>query len=315
MIGVASYLVFFLIFALIFSIAVMGLNMQWGFAGLFNAGVVGFMAIGAYGAAILMGPPSDGLIGGFGMPFPIALAGGMALAGLASWVVVKLTIRLRHEYLAIATFGIAITIQLVAVNTPSLTGGTLGLIGLPRPLYGLFDDPLAYNVFFLSMMIALVAAVYLGLQAVMQSPWGRALKSIREDEFAAAALGKDCDRYRTEAFVMGCMLMGASGALFTGFIGFVSPTDFEPTVTFQVWTMLILGGSANNRGALLGAVLVWAIWTLSGWAIARLAPPELQAQGGAIQVILIGLLLVGTLLFRPRGLIPEEVRVSRHMGK
>ena len=134
MIGVVSYLIFFLIFAGIFSIAVLGLNLQWGFAGLFNAGVVGFMAIGGYGTAILMGPPNAALIGGFGLPFPLALAGGMSLAGLAAWIIVRATIRLRHEYLAIATFGIAITIQLVAVNTPVLTGGTLGLIGLPKPL-------------------------------------------------------------------------------------------------------------------------------------------------------------------------------------
>ncbi len=315
MIGVVSYLIFFLIFAGIFSIAVLGLNLQWGFAGLFNAGVVGFMAIGGYGTAILMGPPNAALIGGFGLPFPIALAGGMALAGLAAWIIVRATIRLRHEYLAIATFGIAITIQLVAVNTPVLTGGTLGLIGLPKPLYPLFDDPFTYNIFFLTVLAATVVLIYWGLQTVMQSPWGRALKSIREDEAAAAALGKNVDRFRTEAFVLGCMLMGMSGGLFTGFIGFVSPTDFEPTVTFQVWTMLILGGSANNRGALVGALLVWAIWTFSGYAISKFAPATLQAQGGAIQVILIGLLLVGTLLFRPRGLIPEEVRVSRQMGK
>lgn len=314
MIGILSYLIFFMIFSLIFAIAVMGLNLQWGFAGLFNAGVVGFMAIGGYATAILMGPPSDALIGGFAWPFPFALLGGMAAAGIAAWIIGKATVRLRHEYLAIATFGIAISIQLVAVNTPSLTGGTLGLIGLPKPALGYFDGVFNYNLFFLGMMICLAGLVYWGLQAMTLSPWGRALKAIREDEDAAIALGKNMDRFRMEAFVVGCMLMGMAGGLFAAFIGYVSPTDFEPTVTFQIWTMLIVGGSANHRGAIAGAIVVWMIWTFSGWAIATIAPVNLQAQAGALQVMLIGLLLVGTLLMRPRGLIGEELQISRHLA-
>ena len=106
--------------------------------------------------------------------------------------------------------------------------------------------------------------------------------------------------------------MGLAGALLTAFIGYISPSDFLPIVTFQIWTMLIVGGSANNRGALLGAVLVWGIWTSSGFVISKFIPPEIQAQGGALQAILIGLILVVTLLMRPRGLIGEEKHVSRH---
>ena len=99
-------------------------------------------------------------------------------------------------------------------------------------------------------------------------------------------------RFRLEAFVIGSVLMGLAGALYVGFIGFVSPFDFLPILTFQVWAMLIVGGSGNNRGALLGALIVWAIWSLSGIAVAKSLPPHLAAQGGAVQVILIGLLLV-----------------------
>lgn len=315
MIGVLSYLVFFSIFALIFSIAVMGLNLQWGFAGLFNAGVVGFMAIGGYTTAILMGPAWAGQWGGFGLPFILALPGGMVMAGLAAWVIGRVTIRLRHEYLAIATFGIAITIQLIAWNTPSITGGTLGLIGLPKPGLVWFDDVLIYNIAFLVSMLALTGLVLWALQAITLSPWGRALKAIREDEEAARAVGKDISAFRLEAFVLGSMLMGMSGGLFAGFIGYVSPADFDANVTFQIWTMLILGGSANHKGAIAGAFVVWMIWTFSGWAIARIAPAELQAQAGAIQMMLIGFLLVGTLLWRPRGLIGEKLQISRHVAQ
>jgi branched-chain amino acid transport system permease protein len=108
--------------------------------------------------------------------------------------------------------------------------------------------------------------------------------------------------------------MGLAGALYVSFIGFVSPYDFLPIVTFQVWAMLIVGGSGNNRGALLGALVVWAIWAGSGVLVTKLVPPSHAAQGAAVQVILIGLLLMLVLLFRPRGLIGEAAVVSRHVN-
>jgi branched-chain amino acid transport system permease protein len=312
MIGVASYLVFFLIMALIFGVAVLGLNLQWGFTGLFNAGVGGFMAVGAYTTAIVIGPDRAAVLGGFEQPFALGLVCGMAAAGLAALLVGLATLRLREEYLAVATFGIAISIQLVALNAEYLTGGTLGLISLPKPLARLFDGPLAYNVFYLGLVVLVVAVTYGALERIVRSPWGRTLKAIREDETAAASLGKNPVRIRLEAFVLGSIIMGLAGGLYVGFIGYVSPFDFQPILTFQIWTMLILGGSANNRGALLGAVIVWGIWTGSGYVISHAVPAVYLAQSGAIQVILIGLLLVGTLLVRPRGLIGEEEHVSRH---
>ncbi len=132
------------------------------------------------------------------------------------------------------------------------------------------------------------------------------------DELAAVALGKSARRFRLEAFVIGATLMGLAGALYVGYIGFVSPFDFLPIMTFQVWAMLIVGGSGNNRGALLGALVVWAIWTVSGIAVTKLLPPSLATQGAAVQVILIGAALVAMLLLRPRGLIGEVAIVSRH---
>jgi len=126
-----------------------------------------------------------------------------------------------------------------------------------------------------------MATIYWALDRVLMSPWGRVLKAIREDETAAVALGKSARRFRLEAFVLGSTLMGLAGALYVSFIGFVSPFDFLPTVTFQVWAMLIVGGSGNNRGALLGALVVWAIWAGSGVAVAKLVPPSHAAQGAA----------------------------------
>ncbi len=312
MIGLVSYIVFFLILSLIFGVAVLGLNLQWGFTGLFNAGVAGFTAIGAYTMAILTGPARDAVFGGFELPFVVGLIGAMVASGIGAVIIGLATASLRHEYLAVATFGIAVTIQLVCLNWEYLTGGTLGLIGIPNPSRAWADGPLAQNALYLLVVLVSVGLTFAALERIVKSPWGRMLKAIREDDVAAASLGKSPERVRLEAFVIGCMIMGLSGALYVSFIGYVSPWDFLPILTFQIWTMLIVGGSANNRGALLGALIVWGVWTMSGFVISRVVPSELQTQGGAIQAVLIGLILVVTLLIRPRGLIGEELHVSRH---
>ncbi len=312
MIGLVSYLVFFLILSLVFGVAVLGLNLQWGFTGLFNAGVAGFMAIGGYTMAILTGPAREPVFGGFELPFVVGLLGAMVASGIGALIVGLVTLRLKDEYLAVATFGIAVSIQLVCLNWEYLTGGTLGLIDIPNPTKEMVDGPLAQNTLFLIIVLVIGGLIFLALERIVKSPWGRMLKAIREDETAAASLGKNPTRIRMESFVLGCMIMGLSGALYVSFIGYVSPWDFLPIVTFQIWTMLIVGGSANNRGALLGALIVWGVWTFSGFAISRVVPAEIQAQGGALQAILIGFILVVTLLLRPRGLIGEELHVSRH---
>ncbi len=312
MIGIVSYLVFFLILALIFGIAVLGLNLQWGYTGLFNAGVAGFVGIGAYTMAILTGPARDAVFGGFELPFIVGLIGSMFAAGLAALIVGLVTLKLNHEYLAVSTFGIAVSIQLVFLNWEYLTGGTLGLISIPNPSKTWAEGPLAQNVIFLSVVLICGGIAFWALERIVKSPWGRTLKAIREDEVAATSLGKNPARIRLESFIIGCMIMGLSGALYVSFIGYVSPWDFLPILTFQIWTMLIVGGSGNNRGAVLGALIVWGVWTSSGFVISRVIPSEIQAQGGAMQAILIGLILVVTLLIRPRGLLGEELHVSRH---
>ncbi len=311
MIGVVSYLVFFACIVLVLGIMALGLNLQWGYTGLFNAGVVGFYAIGAYTHAILITAPRPELIGNLGLPWVVGILGAMTASAFAAWVIGLATIRLRDDYLAIATFGVATTIQLVTLNWDGLTGGAQGLSAIPRPLVGWFDTPLGFSLWYLGLLVAVVAGIYWALERILNSPWGRVLKAIREDETAAIALGKSARSFRLQAFVLGSTLMGLAGALYVSFIGFVSPFDFLPILTFQVWAMVIVGGSGNNKGALLGALTVWAIWAASGVLISKLVPPAYAAQGGAVQVILIGLLLVAALLFRPRGLVGEVPVVSR----
>ena len=148
----------------------------------------------------------------------------------------------------------------------------------------------------------------------MRSPWGRVLRAIREDETAALALGKSALSFRLQAFTIGGAIMALAGAVQGHFIGFIAPENYQPMLTFQVWAMLIVGGSGNNRGAILGAVLVWGIWAGSAGAVSALFPPDQQARAAALQIVMIGVGLCAILLLRPRGIIGELRTVSRHLG-
>ena len=137
------------------------------------------------------------------------------------------------------------------------------------------------------------------------------MRAIREDETAAAALGKNVFAYRLQAFVVGCAVMGLAGALQANFVGFISPQDFMPIFTFQIYVMLIVGGSGNNLGAILGGGLVWFLWSASGGLIAAVSPPDFQTQAAAVRIVLIGLILALMLLYRPAGILRERHIVSR----
>ena len=309
-----NYLAFFLVFAGIFAVMALGLNLQWGFCGLFNVGVAGFVAVGAYASALLTGPPEPERFGGFGLPVLLGWLGAMAVSGLAAFVVGIAALRLREDYLAITTFGVAVVIQLVALNAQALTGGPFGIQSIPKPLSGLLGTGFAWNLGYLVIVLAVLGLSWWALQRLVASPWGRVLRAIREDELAAASLGKRASAFRLQAFVLGCMLMGLGGALYAHFVGYIAPEDFLPVLTFQIWAMLIVGGSGNNAGAVLGAVVVWAIWSVSGGLIREVLPAAEQARGAALQVVLIGVMIAAILVLRPRGILGERATVSRHAG-
>ncbi len=311
--GLLSYASFFLVFASVFAIIVLGLNLQWGFTGLFNVGVAGFVAVGAYTSAILTAPDYPDQVGGFGLPIVVGWIAAMLMSGAAALIVGVAALRLRHDYLAITTFGVAVTIQLIAMNAKWLTGGPFGLQFIPKPFEGLGLGPLGFTLAYLAMTLALLALVYVALERLVRSPWGRVLRAIREDEIAAAALGKRAAAFRLQSFVIGCMIMGLGGALYAHFVGYIAPEDFLPILTFQLWTMLIVGGSGNNKGAILGAFAVWLLWSLSGGAIRAVTPQAEQARAAALQIVLIGVVLSAMLVLRPRGLLGERTGVSRHL--
>jgi branched-chain amino acid transport system permease protein len=311
--GMAGYASAFLLMALVNGVACLGLNLQWGQTGLFNVGVAGFVAIGAYTSALVTTPISEAHAGGLALPVVVGWLAAMLAAGAVSALVGAATLRLRSDYLAITTFGVAAIVQLVALNAQALTGGPFGITDIPRPFELLANRPLLFGAANLALVALLVALLYLVLERLVRSPWGRVLRAIREDERAAAALGKNAARYRLEAFALGGALMGLAGAVQAHVIGFIAPENYQSSLTFQVWAMLIIGGSGNNLGALAGAVLVTLIWSVTGLATAAFFPPDEQARAAALRVVAIGVLLSLTLVLRPRGLFGERAVVSRHL--
>lgn len=298
-----SYGAFFLTTALIFSLITLGLNLQWGLTGLFNVGLAGFVAIGAYTSAILTTPDDPARIGGFDVPIGLGWLAAMLVAGAVAAVVGAATLRLKSDYLAITTFGVAVVVQLVALNAQGLTGGPFGVGFIPRPFSALAGQPTLFNFANLGVVAAVTLAIFLALEHLARSPWGRVLKALREDERAAISLGKSARFYRVQAFALGGAIMGLAGAVQAHFIGFIAPDNYLPTVTFQVWTMLIVGGSGSNKGAILGSILVWAIWAGSGAVTSAFVPTDQQARAAALQIVAIGVMLCVILLVRPMGLL------------
>lgn len=303
-----GYGAFFLSTALIFGLITLGLNLQWGLTGLFNVGIAGFVAIGAYASAILTSPDVADRIGGFGWPIWAGWLAAMAIAGAAAAFTGYATLRLKADYLAITTFGVAVVVQLVALNAQGLTGGPFGVAFIPRPFAGVQDQPVLFNFANLGVVVAVTLATFLALQRLSASPWGRVLRALREDERAAIALGKNARAYRIQAFAVGGAIMGLAGAVQAHFIGFIAPDNYLPILTFQVWAMLMVGGSGSNWGALLGAITVWAVWVASGTLTASLVPGDWQARAASLQIVAIGVMLCLILLWRPQGFFGPRKR-------
>ncbi len=316
--GIISYLVSFAIMAGIYAIFSLGLNVQWGYTGLFNIGIAGFFAIGAYTTALTTTEMPTGIYAqyvqqlfGLHLPFGAGLVAAAIVSGVVALLIGIPTLRLREDYLAIATIGIAETIRLIFNNERWLANGPRGLTGLPQPLRDLVE-PHYYNYIYLGIVLVVMGIIYLAIERAIRSPWGRVLRAIREDEDAAAMSGKNVFAFKMQALVLGAMIMGTGGALYAHYVRAISPDTFTPLFgTFIIWVMLMLGGSGNNKGAILGAFVIWGIWTGSTFATDQLLPPVLLSRAPYIRFLVIGVLLEIILLLRPQGLLGEEKRVSK----
>lgn len=410
--------------ALISAIMALGVNIQWGYAGLFNIGIMGFVALGGLAAVLISMPPSPGAwtsdgawqillglvmgaltvtsavllyqkmlpgrrrtlslllllgvgfflyrfvfdggvetveaitpattgnIGGinpggpenyraFGWMTILAWPVGGVIAAGAAWVIGKTALGLRSDYLAIATLGIAEIVIAVLKNEDWLARGVKNVIGLPRPVpyeIDLQSDPdfiaraasygleptlastlavkLGYMVLF---TIVLLVLLWLA-QKAYNSPWGRMMRAIRDNETAAEAMGKDVTARHLQIFILGSAICGIAGAMMTTLDGQLTPGTYQPLrFTFLIWVMVIVGGSGNNIGAVLGAFLIWWLWVqvepiglwlmqliTSGMAENSALREHLMDSAAHMRLFTMGLVLLLVLRFSPRGLLPER---------
>jgi branched-chain amino acid transport system permease protein len=316
--GILSFLVSFTIMASIYAIFSIGLNVHWGYTGLLNFGIAGFFAVGAYTSALITTPLPTGALAkyvnqaiGLNLPFLAGVFGAAIISGLIAALIGLLALRLSEGYLAISTIGIAETIRIFFNNEPWLANGPQGLIGLPQPLHDLVP-PSAYKYIYLFIVLSFLMVIYMAVEKGIRSPWGRVLRAIREDEVMSGANGKNVFLFKLQSLILGAMIMGIGGALYAHFSGAIQPGVFEPLFgTFIIWTMLTLGGTGNNKGAILGAFIVWALWSWSSFLILKIVPSGFETRAPYIRYVLIGFLLVIILVKKPRGMIGEERHVSR----
>lgn len=367
-----GYLVFLTIYVGLYALFALGLNLQWGYAGLINFGHVAFMTVGAYTTVLLSSQ---------GVPLLFAALAGVAIAALLGLLIGMSTLRLREDYLAIVTIGVSEMLRLVALNEDWLTQGSFGVRGFPLPLE-LFDpNPgqkylliavltllaifaarqlwtglrsqwreskeiqgtsyqptqklslITWGVIALAIILTIylngcaalldynykaglmllvlwtVALVYWSLELLAKSPWGRVLQAIREDEEIATALGKNVFWYKLQAFMLGGAIAGVAGAFYAWQLTTIYPNNFETLVTFNVWTMVVLGGAGKNPGALLGAIIFWAYDALTRFYLPKLGWFD-SSQEGAFRIMIIGLILMILMVWRPQGILGKKEELS-----
>ena len=398
--------------SLISAVMALGVNIQWGYAGLFNVGVAGFTALGGLAVVLVAMPPvpeawavggaraflglaigagsvwaavlvyrrmarglaraaamfavlflgyviagaiygpattaitrvnpaSEGYLGGLNLPVILSWPVGALLAAGVAWLVGKVALGLRSDYLAIATLGISEILIAVVKFEAWLTRGVNNVSGIPRPVTrpvelqtrdwvrGLADwlgwtvpetarivELLGYAALFL---VVLGGLVWLSEKA-LNSPWGRMMRAIRDNETAARAMGKDVTRRHLIVFILGSGVCGLAGAMMVTLDGQLTPGSYEPLrFTFLIWVMVIVGGSGNNWGAVLGGMVIWLLWvqseplgrwvmdTATGWlGDGNAVRQHLMAQAAHTRLIFMGAALLFMLRFAPRGLIPER---------
>ncbi|HLC33074.1 MAG TPA: branched-chain amino acid ABC transporter permease [Candidatus Nanoarchaeia archaeon] len=275
-----NYLIHLAILIGIYSILVNSLNLALGFTGLLNLGHVGFFGIGAYTSAILS------LLG---VPIPIAMLCGGLFAALSGAILSLPTTRLKGDYLALATLGFTFIMGSVARNWTSLTRGALGIPGIPKIA--------STNTLFLLIVVILAVASYFVLSIVVKSRFGKTLQAIRDDELAAAALGKNTFLHKTLAIAISAFFAGVAGGLFAHYITFIDPSIFGLSDLILLFSMVIVGGLASLPGSAIGTAVVFLI------------PEPLRFIGfpssviGPVREMIFALILLLILIYRPKGIM------------
>ena len=299
---------------------------------IFDTGVVAVEAVN---------PASTGYLGGLGLPILMAWPIGGLLAAGAAWIIGKTALGLRSDYLAIATLGIAEIIIAIIKNEDWLARGVKNVIGLPRPTPYEIDlqqndkfvstansigiDPVTASTLYVKLIYAglfsiVLIVIFILAQRALHSPWGRMMRAIRDNEVAAEAMGKNVTGRHLQIFILGSAICGIAGAMMTTLDSQLTPGTYQPLrYTFLIWVMVIVGGSGNNLGAVLGGFIIWFLWVqvepigqflmvilTSGLADDSTLKLHLMDSVAHMRLLTMGLLLLLVLRFSPRGLIPEK---------
>lgn len=230
------------------SLLTLSLNFQFGLTGLINFGQVAFYAVGAYAAAILS-------TAGWWQPFPILA--GVGVSVLMSIALGLTTLRLREDYFAILTLGFAEVLRILLVNLSSISGGPIGISGIPRLVQ--VGPGTSYPLVFLGIVVTAVVLALAACTVLARSPLGRTLRAVRDDEHAAMALGKNPLRFRLLALVWGASLASVAGSLWAYYVSYVVPDQFIAEITFYSWMAMILGGLGSMAGSVLGTAILFVL--------------------------------------------------------
>lgn len=287
-----AYLVAVGIIALIYMLLTIGLNLQYGYTGLINFGVVAFFAIGAYTSALLTL---------HGWPLLPAFVVAIIVAAIVAYPIGLLSLRLSDDYLAVVTLGFSEVVRLAIQQEKWLTQGVQGLPGIPRIFQSLGIGDYAELATLAVLVLCNLAAIGLMLHLV-RSPYGRLIQAIRDDEVAVEAIGKDPRRLKVQVFMLGSGLAGLAGAFYAHFITYLSPDQFLPLVTFYVWIAMIIGGTGRTTGAVAGSLILMVF--LEGSRFARdWIPGVSEVQMASVRLALVGLALILFTIYRPQGMM------------
>jgi branched-chain amino acid transport system permease protein len=316
----AFYIINLLIYAGVDIIACLGLSQQFGVAGVTNFGFIIFQAAGAYTAAILSLPHDtangafQSYLGGWNLPWPIPWIGAMIVGGLVALPFTFLVgRRLRGDFAAVGLLVTAVMANLLVTNYRPILNGAAGLSLVPAPLQGEFNpQSQGYQWDYTVVTLVLATAVYLLVRRVTESPYGRSLRAMRDNDAVADSLGKNLISMRASTLVLGGALAGLSGAILVGFINLWSPSAWGYAETIVLFAAVIIGGAGNHRGAVLGAILVPVGFEEATRYIPPFGPPGLIQD---LQWVAIGLLIVVFLWFRPQGVLPERRRLAAPRSK
>jgi branched-chain amino acid transport system permease protein len=310
------YVINLLVYGAVDAMACLGLSQQFGIAGVTNFGFIIFQAAGAYAAAILSLPPDtanggfQSYLGGWNLPFPLPWIGAAIVGGLLALPFTFLVgRRLRGDFAAVGLLVTAVLVNLLVTDYRPFLNGDAGLAIVPAPLQGVIS-PLStgYQWAYVAVVIVLAAGVYLFVRRITESPYGRTLRAMRDNDRVADSIGKNLLSLRTGMLVLGGAIAGLSGGVLVGFINTWSPAAWTYAETIVLFAAVIIGGAGNHRGAVLGAVLVPLAFEEGSRFIpnSQNLPPNLIPS---LQWVAIGLLIVAFLWFRPQGLLPERKRV------